>query len=176
MRAFLVLVALAALAAFAPAGIAAKKKCVHLKEHDGCKLKNAAFAGSTTGKGPTYGLILTTSDSAGVSVVSGAIKGTCSGGGEDTQTSYVPVLGEERFPKRLVVGKKYAKTSHIDRIEDTGSDNARLIVTETVKIDVLSAKRARVTITTNQSSHFERSDDPPRVCKGTGSEKLKRRY
>jgi hypothetical protein len=33
-----------------------------------------------------------------------------------------------------------------------------------------------VTVSTDQSSNFETTADDPRHCKGSGSEKLKRRY
>jgi hypothetical protein len=177
MRALLVLVAVAALAAFAPAGMAAKKKCVHMKEHEGCKLKLAGYSGRQTGGGPTYGMSLTIDASNAPARVRGAVRGTCTGGGADGSKTYIPVVTAPKFPRALVIGKKYTKTAHIDRTETSpGSNGAHLVATETITIDMLSAKRARVTVTTNQSSNFSETADDPRVCKGSGSEKLQRRY
>src|SRR3954470_7484154 len=153
MRVLVTLVALAALVGAAPEGLAAKRKCVHLKEHDGCKLKLAGFTGTQASGGPTYGMSLTIDASNGPAVVRGAVRGACTGGGADGSKTYVPVVTAPKFPKALVVGKKYTRTAHVDRTETSpGSNGAHLVATETITIDVLSAKRARVTITTNQSS------------------------
>jgi hypothetical protein len=177
MRALVALMALAALAAFAPTGMAAKKKCVHMSEHDGCKLKDAGYAGTQRTGGPAYGMSLTIDASNAPARVRGAVRGACTGGGADGSPTYVPVVTAPKFPRTLVVGKKYTKSQHIDRTETSpGSNGAHLVATETITIDMLSAKRARVTVTTNQSSNFENTADDPRVCKGSGSEKLKRRY
>jgi hypothetical protein len=173
----LVLLGIAALVAFSPASLAAKKKCVSMKEHAGCKLKLAAYTGRESSGGPMLGARLSIDAENGPARVTGGVRGKCSGGGADGSTTYLPILTAPRFPKTLVVGKTYSKSAHIDRTETSpGSNGAHLVATETIKIDVLSAKRARVTVSTDQSSNFETTADDPRHCKGSGSEKLKRRY
>src|SRR3954447_9161967 len=177
MRALVTLVALAALVGATPEGLAAKPKCVHLKEHDGCKLKLGGYTGTQASGGPTYGLSLTIDASNGAAVVRGAVRGACTGGGADGSKQYLPVVTAFPLPRKLAIGKTYTKTAHVDRTETSpGSNGAHLVATETVKVDMLSAKRARVTVTTKQSSNFAATADDPRACKGTGGEKLKRQY
>src|SRR4051794_8625927 len=100
MRLLVALVALAALVGAAPEGLAAKRKCVHLKEHNGCKLKLAGFTGTQAAGGPTYGLSLTVDASNGPAVVRGAVRGTCTGGGSDGSKQYLPVVTAFPLPKK----------------------------------------------------------------------------
>ena len=148
-----------------------------MNEHAGCKLKLAGYQGRQTAGGTMLGARLSIDAENGPARVTGAVRGKCSGGGADGSTTYLPIVTAPKFPKILVVGKKYQKSAHIDRTETSpGSNGAHLVATETITIDVLSAKRARVTVTTDQSSNFENTADDPRHCKGGGSEKLKRQY
>src|SRR3954470_23716322 len=96
MRVLVTLVALAALVGAAPEGLAAKPRCAHLKEHDGCKPKLAGYTGTQASGGPTYGLSLTIDATNGPAVVRGAVRGACKGGGPDGSKQYLPVLTAAR--------------------------------------------------------------------------------
>lgn len=182
LRALGALLALAALAAaFSPATMAAKRRCVKLKERAGCPIKLGGYAGNTTfGSRDTYALLLSIGDSSGFSTVRGALaRASCTGGDPNHPPEQRAQLVQTlRLPKHLVVGKKYKKSGHIDRVDDTGQTRVRLVSTESVKVKILSARKARVTIALDQTTQTVEpaNDQAPVHCVGSGTEVLKRRY
>ena len=181
IRTLSVLLGIVALVAFSPAGLAAKKKkpsCAEKKEQVGCKLKSAEFAGSQTAGGSAYGVRLTIGSP--FSRARGVMKGSCTGGPprapDQPPVTQVPLIGFVKLPKTLTVGTRYSKSGSIDRTENTGQVKVRLQATESVKVKILSGKRARVEISTKQTTQNvdPPPTDPPRVCSGTGVQIVKR--
>lgn len=169
--------------ALGPAAIDAKTKkpsCVKKKEQAGCKLKSAKFSGTAdgTGRAKTYGIVLTIGDH-GYSSVRGSAKPNCSGGAPNQQVPYyLPLTQTLKLPKTLTVGNTYSKSGHIDKVEDTGQIKVRFVANESVRVKILSAKKAKVTISIDHTTqNVEPPDEnPPVHCVASGVETIKRNY
>ena len=164
----------------APAGGSATPDCDAMKEEAGCKLKSGGYTGTTKSGGDTYGLLLTIGSN-GYSSARGAVMANCSGGDPFIQKPgpyLVPTIQTLKLPKRLTIGKTYEKSGHVDRVDDTGQTKVRVVSNETVKVKMISARRAKVTLSVDTRT---RNVEPPSEypawrCVGKGSEKLKRSY
>jgi hypothetical protein len=167
-------------AIFSPAALGAESKCAKLKEQSGCVIKSGSYQGTTKyGSAPTYAVMLSIGDSGGSSLRGVVRRAACSGGGDSRPSSQdLGLIEPPHLPKKLKVGKTYERTKHIDRVEDTGQIKVRLILTESFTVKLVSGKRAKVSMSIDQSTQNvdPPDEDSPYRCKGSGSETLKRKY